>query len=162
MEDTEMKSRGQPTTYKCNLTRTHTHTHIHMHTQTHTYIHTHTHSHTHIHTHTHSHTHTHTHTHTHPNKKDEQSKNSVSVCKESHLWSQTKHVQSHDGWIARFHYQPCKARPHQKKSRSEVPFSIKIISKSFFLPLKEPILQDDLAQNLLGVTLDIKSYCVGV
>jgi len=43
--------------------------------------------------------------------------------------------------------------------------SIKIISKSFFsppFPLKEPILQDDLAQNLLGVTLDIKSYCVGV
>ena len=24
-----MKSRGQPTTYKCNLTHTHTHTHTH-------------------------------------------------------------------------------------------------------------------------------------
>lgn len=42
--------------------------------------------------------------------------------------------------------------------------SIKIISKSFFSfsPLKEPILQDDLAQTLLGVTLGIKSDCVGV
>lgn len=53
----------------------------------------------------------------------------------------------------------------KKSTMQRSHLSIKIISKSIFppfFPLKEPILQDDLAQNLLGVTLDIKSYCVGV